>query len=214
MGGLRSDRWVKEQLIHGVNDNDILTDVMNKLTTMKHTSIVTSEQLVAWARQGEGWWPQTAVFDSLKETKGFDAIKSGIVEQKLKQTSKAQEQTKKHCGYYGFGHPHWQCTAYWKKCGICGNTKHFKVVHRSSKDRMDTIHKIEQEATSEKLIDKVHIDSIRSNSKWSVIVAKLQMSSSEHRTYKNDTGSDGNIMLIHFFQNIVSKSNKQNNWWQ
>ena len=40
---------LKEYLIHGLNDNAMLTEIMHKLTTMKDTIIVTSEQVLALA---------------------------------------------------------------------------------------------------------------------------------------------------------------------
>ena len=38
------DRQLKEQFIYGLNDDDILTEILQKCTAMKDTSIVTSEQ--------------------------------------------------------------------------------------------------------------------------------------------------------------------------
>ena len=44
------DRQLKEQFVHGLNDNEMLTEIIYKLTTMTNTSTVTSEQILAWAR--------------------------------------------------------------------------------------------------------------------------------------------------------------------
>ena len=37
-------RKLKEQFIHGLNDDEMLTELIHKLTAIKSTSIVTSEQ--------------------------------------------------------------------------------------------------------------------------------------------------------------------------
>ena len=63
------DRHFKEQLIHGLNDNDMLIEMIPKLTTMKETSIVTNEQVLAWVRQVKAQRLQTVILDSLTETR-------------------------------------------------------------------------------------------------------------------------------------------------
>ena len=60
------------------------------------------------------------MLDSLKETKDFDAIKSGRVKHKPTPTAKGQEQTVRQCGYCGLGNSCQQCPAYRTMCGICG----------------------------------------------------------------------------------------------
>ena len=44
------DRQLKEQCIHTLNDNDVLPEIIHELTSIKDTSIVTSEQVLAWDR--------------------------------------------------------------------------------------------------------------------------------------------------------------------
>ena len=69
--------------------------------------------------------------------------------------------------------------------------------------RRGTVHDIEQEATSDNQIDMVNINYIGFNSKQSVIVAKLKISSNQISIiipYKINTGSDGNIMPICIFK--------------
>ena len=77
------DRQLKEKFIHGLNDNEMLTEIVHKLTTMKDTSTVTIKQILACARWVEAWWPQTAILDISEEIKEFDAIGSGRIEQKV-----------------------------------------------------------------------------------------------------------------------------------
>ena len=42
------DRWVIEQIIHGINDNNMLIEISNELKTMKNTNEVTSNQVLMW----------------------------------------------------------------------------------------------------------------------------------------------------------------------
>ena len=58
------DRQLKEQLVHGLNDNDMITEIIYKLTAMEDMSIVTSEQVLPWAGGVESWRSQTVVLDS------------------------------------------------------------------------------------------------------------------------------------------------------
>ena len=74
------------------------------------------------------------------------------------------------------------------------------------------MHEIEQEATNESHIDTVTINSIRPDSKWSVLVAKLKTSLIQNRTripYKIDTDSDGNVMLLHILRVYFPKQQQK-----
>ena len=44
------NRQLKKQLIHGLNDDNMLIDIIHELTTIKDLSVVTREQVVVWAR--------------------------------------------------------------------------------------------------------------------------------------------------------------------
>ena len=68
------DRWLKEHLIHGLNDNDMLIEIIHALTAMKDMSIVTNEQVLAWAMWVEAQGLQIVILGSLRETHDFDAI--------------------------------------------------------------------------------------------------------------------------------------------
>ena len=48
------DRQLKEQFIHGLNDNDILVDIIRKLSKREESKNVTSGQVLAWAKRVEG----------------------------------------------------------------------------------------------------------------------------------------------------------------
>ena len=56
-----------KQFIHGLNDNNILVEIICKLTAIKDTSAVTSEKVLAWARHVEAQSTQTVVLDSLRD---------------------------------------------------------------------------------------------------------------------------------------------------
>ena len=44
------DRQVKEQFIHGLNDSNMLIEIIHELIAIKDTRIVTDKQMLAWAR--------------------------------------------------------------------------------------------------------------------------------------------------------------------
>ena len=86
-------KWsVKEQLIPGLNENEMLTGIICEFTDTNITGVVTSMYVVAWARQVESQRLQTAIMDSLRETMDFDAIRSEWVKQETKPVAKAPEQ--------------------------------------------------------------------------------------------------------------------------
>ena len=62
-------------------------------------------------------------------------------------------------------------------------TNNFKVVCKSNNGRRDALHELEQKATDEDHMVIVNINSIRSNSKLLVIVAKLKTSSQNIKQY-------------------------------
>ena len=43
-------RQLKEQLIHGLNDDNMLINIIHELSTIKDPNVVTREQVVTWAR--------------------------------------------------------------------------------------------------------------------------------------------------------------------
>ena len=101
------DRCLKDHFIYGLNDNEMLIEIMYELTDIKDMNVVSSEQVLAWVRQVEAQRLHTVILDNLREAKDFDAIRSGSVEQRTKPVAKASELTKKICGYCGSCHLHW-----------------------------------------------------------------------------------------------------------
>ena len=51
--GCKKDRRLKLQLINGINDDDIMTEIRRQLTAIKKTNEITNKQLLAWARRVE-----------------------------------------------------------------------------------------------------------------------------------------------------------------
>ena len=49
------DRQLNEQFIHGLNDNDMLAEIIRELTTAEESTAVTSEQLLVWEKE---WKPR------------------------------------------------------------------------------------------------------------------------------------------------------------
>ena len=69
------DRQVKEQFVHGLNNNDMLTEIIRELSKAKESVDITSEQVLGWAKRVEAQRAQSEIMDSLTETKEFDKIK-------------------------------------------------------------------------------------------------------------------------------------------
>ena len=44
------DRWVNNQFIHCINDDNMLIDISSELKAMKYTGKLTSNQVLMWAR--------------------------------------------------------------------------------------------------------------------------------------------------------------------
>ena len=100
----------------------------------------------------------------------------------------------------------------WEDVWDLWEDKLLKAVCRSNKNRRVAMHEIEQEATNENHIDIVTIISIRSNSKLSIIVVKLKMSSIQKSAiipHNIDTGGDGNVMPIHIVRILFPKPKKK-----
>ena len=46
-------RQLKEQFVHGLNDNDKLTVIIRELTKAEESTHITSEQVLGWAKRVE-----------------------------------------------------------------------------------------------------------------------------------------------------------------
>ena len=71
------DRQLQEQQIHGLNDSEMVTQIVCSLTVIKDTCFVTSEQVLGRIGQVEAQRSQTVILCSLRETRDFEVIGSG-----------------------------------------------------------------------------------------------------------------------------------------
>ena len=80
--------------------------------------------------------------------------------------------------------------------------------------RSHAVHEVEIDMEAESQEEDTEIVSINSvyiNKKWSSIMAKLQMQAGKTSlevSYKIDTGSEGNIMLLYIFQKLFANIGK------
>ena len=132
------DRQWKEQYIHGLNDNDMMVEIIKKLTKSEENKDVTSNQAPQWARQVEAQITHTAVLNNLKINQEFDAIQ---LEKQKKYKHKPQQSQTSMCKYCVSNHLPQRCPAYGKRCGKCGKMNHSTAVCRS--DRHKAVHKVE-----------------------------------------------------------------------
>ena len=44
------DRHLKEQFVHGLNNNDMLTEIIRELTTAEESTDITSVHILGWAK--------------------------------------------------------------------------------------------------------------------------------------------------------------------
>ena len=75
IGVHKNDRILKEQFVNGINDDDMMTDIIREWTAIKKTNEVTSEQVLAWTRRMEAQRTQKTLIEATKENKDFNAMK-------------------------------------------------------------------------------------------------------------------------------------------
>ena len=199
------DRQLKEQFIHWPNDKHMLEEIIKELTASNNDDHITSGGVLAWAKWVEVQRAQTAVLNTLTESRQFDKVK--ILKNKTKEdTARAPSNWTMQwqlCRYYGGKHQLRQCSVYGKMCVGCGKVGHFKKVCHSKRSR--AINNMEQEMSqeySEGEIETVSINSVHMNTNQSMLTAKLEMHTGDNKLtvpYKIDTGSDGNIMPWYIF---------------
>ena len=69
------DRQLKEQFIHGLNDKYMLDKIIKELTATKKDDHITSGGVPVWAKKVEALRVQTAVLNTLTESRQFDKVK-------------------------------------------------------------------------------------------------------------------------------------------
>ena len=175
------DRQIKEQFIHGLNDNDMLGEIILELTKIKDNEEIMSKNVLSWTKRIKAQRVQSTIRNSFTEAKKFNKIK--VTKNAYKDSPRRQTQTKmpakQTCGYCCSSHPPRQCLAYGKTCTECSKIGcHFRMVCRSRKTR--AVNVVEQEAVQysagEHSIDLVSINSIQFSKYCLVLTANLKMS--------------------------------------
>ena len=69
------DRQLKEQFIHGLNDKHMLEEIIKELTATNNDDHFMSGGVLAWAERVEAQKVQTAVLDTLTESRQFNKVK-------------------------------------------------------------------------------------------------------------------------------------------
>ena len=68
-------RQLNEQFIHGLNETDILAEIIRELTKIQENTEIMSENVLCWAKRVEVQGAQSAIMSSLTEAKEFDKLK-------------------------------------------------------------------------------------------------------------------------------------------
>ena len=68
------DRQLKEQFIHGLDDEEMLEEIIRELTKCDENTNIHSENVLTWKKIVVAQRAQTVVISSLHQTKSFDAI--------------------------------------------------------------------------------------------------------------------------------------------
>ena len=63
------NRQLKEQFIYGINDTDMLAEIIRELTKIHRNTEITSENVLCWAERVEMQRIQSAIMNSLTEAK-------------------------------------------------------------------------------------------------------------------------------------------------
>ena len=133
-----SDRQLKEQFIHGLNDKEMLGEIIKELATIRGNDTVTSENILSWVKWIEAQRTQAVVMSAITETKEFDKI--NIARHAHKDNWRGPMQSsmplRQTCRFCGSTHPLRQCPAYGKMCMGCSKMGHFQKVCRSRSTRV------------------------------------------------------------------------------
>ena len=143
------NRQLKEQFIHGINNQYIQRKKDSNFNTMNKSTEVTSDQVLMWTKQEEAL-----------RTKALEAFQT---ESKMRQASP--------CRYCRSIHPSRKCPTYCKTFGECGRVNHFSAVCRVPRQ---AAHRLEEQEDGQ--TNRVNTDHFICNSicKRSSIETKLK----------------------------------------
>ena len=106
-------------IIHGLNDNDLPSEIVRELTKTQECSDVTNEQMLVWAQRVKAQKARSVIITSLSKTKHFDKIKTvKAAERQYKNKTQtcAKTPTNQSCRYCGSSFLSRRCPVYGKKC--------------------------------------------------------------------------------------------------
>ena len=69
------DRQLKEQFIHGLNDESMLDEIIRELTSRNGNVQTTSEDVLVWTKRVEAQRVQASMLNDITETKAFNKVK-------------------------------------------------------------------------------------------------------------------------------------------
>ena len=85
------DRQLKEQFIHGLNDTEMLEEIIKELTKIHENEEITSEDVLSWVKRVKVQRAQSTIMNILTEVKDFDKLK--LVKSTNKETPRRYTQT-------------------------------------------------------------------------------------------------------------------------
>ena len=88
---------LKEQFIHGLNDTDMLGEIIWELAKIHENTEITSEIVLSWVKKVEAQRAQSTIMNSLNEVKEFDKLK--IVKNTNKDSTRRSTDKNAHKTY-------------------------------------------------------------------------------------------------------------------
>ena len=119
----RIRQTTQRQVIHGLNDKDMLGVIIKESTATKSNDHITSGNALAWEKRVEAQRTQAAVMNSITESKVFDKIKVSrpLYKDSPKRPAQSSTLSWQVCRYFGSSHPPRQCPVYGKMCTECNS---------------------------------------------------------------------------------------------
>ena len=139
------DRQLNQQFIHRLNDTNKLVEIIMALTKIEENAEVTSDKVLCWVKRIEAQRAQSAIMNSLTETKEFDKLKimkATYKDSPRRPSTYVKTPAKQICRYCGCSHPLRQCLAYGKKCTDSSKIGQFRGFCRSRRAR--AVNEVEQ----------------------------------------------------------------------
>ena len=102
-----------------LKDNDMLREIIRKLTKTEEGSDVTSELVLVWPKRVEAQKAQSTIIISLSETKDISkikAVKRGQRQYEKKPQTYSKTPMSQSCRYCGSSHLSRECPVYGKEC--------------------------------------------------------------------------------------------------